>query len=325
MTKKLAGVIGICAISCSLAALTSIEVNAATFKVDCSKNGGPSIQDRINNNANPGDTIEISGACTESVTVTKDSLRLVGVGGTVAPNGSGINGSSGIVGGTSITAQAGENSVIVVLGRNVRIERLSISGGLSSTIVISRGGSARVIDSVVSDGGNDGIIATRGTYIEVRQTEIKNNGRHGIFLRNSSSADIHLNDINNNGDSSNDGGVTVTGSSSADLDGNDIHDNAGDGVILRRAASINFSSDPSVDPNDRSNRISSNGDDGIVCFSNAAYRVAVNQTIDGNGGDGTDRFDGCSARVANNVITCPPSLPGPSLTIPDPTLSCVAP
>jgi hypothetical protein len=265
MTKKLAGVIGICAISCSLAALTSIEVNAATFKVDCSKNGGPSIQDRINNNANPGDTIEISGACTESVTVTKDSLRLVGVGGTVAPNGSGINGSSGIVGGTSITAQAGENSVIVVLGRNVRIERLSISGGLSSTIVISRGGSARVIDSV------------------------------------------------------------VTGSSSADLDGNDIHDNAGDGVILRRAASINFSSDPSVDPNDRSNRISSNGDDGIVCFSNAAYRVAVNQTIDGNGGDGTDRFDGCSARVANNVITCPPSLPGPSLTIPDPTLSCVAP
>jgi hypothetical protein len=211
---------------CAAALIGVSTAGAATFKVDCDKNGGPSIQDRIDNNAGPGDTIEVSGACTEAVVLTKDGLRLVGVGGTLAPNG------SGILGGASITAPVGASSTIAVLGRNVRIERLTIIGGGSSGVVISRGGSARVLNSVVYGAGRDGIIATRGTYVEVRRTEVKDNGRYGIFVRNSSSADIHL---------------------------NDIHDNLGNGVLLTRASSVSFSSDPSVSPGNRSNDISNNG------------------------------------------------------------------
>ena len=175
------------------------SASAATFKVDCDKNGGPSIQDRINNNASGGDTIEVSGSCTESVVLTKDGLRLIGVGGTVAPSGSGIGGGSGIVGGASIAAPVGATSAITALGRNVRIERLSVSGG-TFTIVVSRGGSARVVDSVVSGASQDGIIATRGTYVEVLRTEVTDNGRFGVFVRNSSASDIHLNDIHDNQD-----------------------------------------------------------------------------------------------------------------------------
>jgi hypothetical protein len=237
---------------CAAALIGVSTAGAATFKVDCDKNGGPSIQDRIDNNAGPGDTIEVSGACTEAVVLTKDGLRLVGVGGTLAPNG------SGILGGASITAPVGASSTIAVLGRNVRIERLTIIGGGSSGVVISRGGSARVLNSVVYGAGRDGIIATRGTYVEVRRTEVKDNGRYGIFVRNSSSADIHLNDIHDNGDR-NDAGVYISNSSSADIDGNDIHDNLGNGVLLTRASSVSFSSDPSVSPGNRSNDISNNG------------------------------------------------------------------
>ncbi len=209
-----------------------------------------------------------------------------------------------------------------MLGRNVRIERLTIIGGRSSGVVISRGGSARMLNSVVSGAGRDGIIATRGTYVEVRRTEVKDNGRYGIFVRNSSSADIHLNDIHGNGDG-NDAGVYISNSSSADIDGNDIHDNLGDGVLLTRASSVSFSSDPSVSPpSARSNRINDNGDAGIACFSNSAYRVAIDQTLQGNVLSGTRRSKECSARVANNGISCPPSFGGPSLTIPTSTAAC---
>ena len=83
----------------ALAGLSVSTAGAATFKVDCDK-GGPSIQDRIDNNASPGDTIEVSGSCTESVVLTLDGLRLVGVGGTTNPNGSGLG--AGVAGGSGI-------------------------------------------------------------------------------------------------------------------------------------------------------------------------------------------------------------------------------
>ena len=84
----------------ALVALSISTAGANTFKVDCDSSGGPSIQDRIDNNASPGDTIEVSGSCTESVVLTLDGLRLVGVGGTTNPNGSGLG--AGVAGGSGI-------------------------------------------------------------------------------------------------------------------------------------------------------------------------------------------------------------------------------
>ena len=221
-----------------------------------------------------------------------------------------------------MTPPPGRNGVIGIGGRNVRIQRLTISGGIRSAIVIARSGSARILDSVVSGAAGDGINATRAAYIEVRNSEVTGNLSNGIFVRNGSGSDIYLNDIHHNGDSARDAGIVISGFSSADISGNDIRDNTGDGVVLRRASSADFSSDSSVDFADRFNRINDNVDDGISCRSNSAYTVAIDQTILGNGGDGTGRSDGCSARLADATITCPPSTGPGSTTIADPTGPC---
>jgi len=79
---------------------------AKVRKVDCDK--GQSIQAKLDK-TNAGDTIEITGACTENVVVSRNRISM-----TAGP------------GGGSIASAAPTGSVILVEGRDVRVLGLTV-------------------------------------------------------------------------------------------------------------------------------------------------------------------------------------------------------
>ena len=112
----------------SLSPAGAQRLGDVTFKVNCDK-GNQTIQAAVDK-ASGGTTILVSGACTENVSLAKHGLRLVSTPG------------------ASITAANNGSSTVVVLGRNVRVTDLAISGG-STGVSVSRGASVRILDSVI--------------------------------------------------------------------------------------------------------------------------------------------------------------------------------
>ena len=161
--------------------LSTVQADANTKKVDCDED--QSIQEKLDIAKN-GDTIEVSGYCSEQIRITTNNLRLVGVGGATIDGG----------------ADASEgNSVVVVHALNVAIAGLTITGGRSG-IVVSRNGSAIIGENSPGSGntidsvGRHGITVTDGGWAQIDNNVIKDAGRHGIIV-SGGAADLTNNDV----------------------------------------------------------------------------------------------------------------------------------
>ena len=209
----------------------SSVTDAATFKVDCDKNGGPSIQDRHDNNAGGGDTILVSGNCSENVTINKDAIRLVAVAG-----------------GASIDGPLTTRPTIRVRGSRVFITGFTLTGG-SNVIQVQNGGSVTIEGNTISGADRtSAILVTQNSYAQIGGDQpsefntifTNSNARFGIIVRLGSGADVFNNTITGSAGGL-DTGISSSAGGTVDMSDNTIED-MGRGLSLSTNASANLSS-----------------------------------------------------------------------------------
>lgn len=224
-----------------------------THTVDC--NAGEKIQDKIAL-AGPGDTILVSGNCSENTIIPPEVVRIT------------LDGQ----GRTVIDAPA-KGDGFFVRGREITIKGFTITGGRDGIHLSgsASGASANVVGNTIRKTGRHGIhldhtsvgrIAgntieeARACGIDVAEMSvarvgyllrpqgagpntIRNCGEHGISVNRQSSARIVGNTIERNKGS----GVLVTRNSQADVFGNSISGNAGNGITASHMAGVNFTNE----------------------------------------------------------------------------------
>lgn len=244
--------------------LSNASAEAKTFKVDCDK--GKSIQQRLDNNVKDGDTVEVSGACTENVEIAQDRVTLECVGGASI---------------TGVAAAAPANTnVVKIRASDVVVRNCDIRGGdaPNTAVIIIRSGSAGLFGNTVSGSNSGGVSVSQNSYGRIVGNEVTGSAGSGVSITSGSMADVANNNIHDNGSN----GMTVLRSAAADVVGNDIVDNVRSGVFVSRTSSVAFSNDATL--GDAPNLIQGNDDRGIGCFDNSALQFGKPQDFGtGNG------------------------------------------
>ena len=280
MTRVLLCSMGVLAIG--IGGMSGSPARAVTIKVDCDK--GQSIQTRLDNNVQAGDTVEVSGSCSGNVVIRADNLRLR------------------CVGGASLDSAAG--ATVIVRATDVRISGCTITGDSAdgTGILVDRSSSAVLTDNAAS-GLRTGFVITQGSYGRLIGTaefpdapsQSSTGNATGVVISGGANADVIRNDISGNTGN----GMSILRNSSADIVGNDINGNGERGVALLRSSSADFSND--VTFGNEANRISGNGGNGIGCFDNGAMRFGAAQDFTGGNG-------------SSNVFTPPATSNGCSIS-----------
>jgi parallel beta-helix repeat protein len=279
---------------------------AATKSLTCG--GGKTIASELAKLL-PGDVLQVSGVCTENVTITSSMSDIT------------IQG----VNGATVQATAPTQTVFSVRGRGIRISNLTITGGFEGIQVLD-GGFAWIEGNTVTGNTEWGIQVSGTSVARIWNNVIQNN--FGGVLVNSGSfaligassvtdAAVSPNTIKNN---TGDAGIQVTRSSAARVVANTITGNAGEGVHVLRGSQADVASNtiegnglagvqasnnstiglgqssgtsPFALPNSTSGVL--NGGVGVACFG-GGYVNGRQGTLNGTGG--AANIAGCAGSLA---------------------------
>ncbi len=197
---------------------------AVTTPVNCPTD---SLQTAING-ASPGDILNVTGTCTENITLTTVGLTL--------------NGNE-----TATIAAAVTTQPVILAEAHDIIEGFTISGGLYGVAIV--GGGAAIANNTIKNNTDAGILVTDNAtafigILTLNDTTaspnlITNNGGNGIRVIRSSSARIVGNTISKNGAD----GILVDRVSQADISDNAIDDNSLNGIAVSENSCINLGND----------------------------------------------------------------------------------
>lgn len=262
----------------ALAFFVPSQVESRTINLNC--NSSKTLQNAVNR-ANPGDTINISGTCNESVVIRKRDINITsdGTGAVVGlPGQSAIQiiGGGGIISFLTVTSQAGTPT----------------PGEVPAAIVLVATAAASIEDCTIV-GAEFGIVAVGSSLADIKRSDIRGINRSGVLIAQSSSAFLNNLIIHDSGEY----GVVISHSSSASLSGNTITSNALDGLLLAHASSVQLDNhDPATST---VNTFSSNGGYGIKCAANSS--IGTDFTIQSLADNFSGEFnnDG-SCTVVNN-------------------------
>lgn len=221
----------------------------------------------------PGDTLLVSGACTENVVIPEQVVNVI------------LDGQ----GTATINARDTGDPTINVRGNGITIRNfVSIAAG-ETGILVTRGGAATLDSNVIQNAGNNGVVVNLNSSARIVNNTIQGNPQTGILIADSSSARIGFlatgdtaarpNLIQNNGEN----GITVARGSSARIVGNTIIGNGDNGVIINRVSHADVSA----------NTIDSNGGDGVFVFRNSGVNLGEDT--------GSGIFDSPNTTNVNNV------------------------
>ena len=205
-------------LSLIVAVLATASPASATpnlIKVDCDK--GKTIKDALKH-AEPGDTIRVTGVCTERVVIKTDRITLDGAGTAVLDGAGG--GPTGF----------GEGGVLVIEGAHgVLIKGLAVQNGNSHGISGRDGATFAVHDSTVRDIAGAGILVLNNSFAELRNVVVQRAGAIGIVVENTSTA-VLKGSISSTASGSH--GIAVQSGSTLELRGASVQstENGGGGV-----------------------------------------------------------------------------------------------
>lgn len=235
--------------------LVPLLAEAATLTVDC--NAGEKVQQKIAL-AKPGDTVLVSGTCSENVSVPSEVVRIT------------LDGQGKAV----IQAPGTTADAIFIRGKEITVKGFSLTGGRdgihlsgaaagASAVIdgntiqrtgrygihVDSGSVGRIVNNRIENIPNAGIDITENSYARIGflipsrpdpgPNTIRNNGSHGIAVSRASSAWIANNTITDNKGS----GVFVNRNSQADVVGNTINGNGADGVTASQNSGVNLRSE----------------------------------------------------------------------------------
>lgn len=269
--------------------LLEAAVEAKTIKVDCSK----ATLNAAVLSAQPGDTILVSGVCSENVVVPEQISQLTLDG----QNAAMINGGDAI---------AGRPAAISITGRGITVKGFTIFGGGLGVDVIS-GGTAIIDTNTIQFTGLHGLKIGRGASATVANNTIQNNPGNGIFQGNHSESYIgltgpqsarvpapnmiRLNTMN---------GITVNRASSAEIGFNVISNNSGLGIGIGQTSHARIGGLSDVAANS-GNTISGNGNDGVRVEESSSANISQN-TISNNSGYGIRIIRASHATIGDNTV-----------------------
>lgn len=210
-----------------------------------------SLQTAINA-ANPGDVINVTGACNENVSIRHEKERIALNGGNVAT-----------IHGISSTMPA-----VIVNGNGIMIQNFTITGGNMGVLVV-RGATATINNNIIQSTGGQGIVISQSSLGTIKNNTIQNNPGNGIEVGETSSARIGFdsysdsaaspNTIQNNGGR----GIVVYSASQARIVSNTIANNGSDGIGVFRVSQANTAS----------NIINGNGGNGVNVSQNSGIEL----------------------------------------------------
>jgi len=243
---------------------------AATFQLVCGQKR--TITEALRR-LPPGDTLSVSGACSENVQIPEQVLNITLDGqGTATINGPNPS-----------------DATILVRGNGITIRNFaSITGG-ETGITVTRGAAAIIDNNVIQSTGGNGISVVQSSSARIINNTIQGNPGTGIVVTESSSARIGFNMLDDTEASPNliqnnkEDGIVVTRSSSARIVGNTISGNTENGVLITRVSHGDVSS----------NTINSNGGDGIFVSRNSGVNLGEDT--------GSGIFDSPNTTNSNNV------------------------
>ncbi len=200
----------------------------------------------------PGDVLQVSGSCTENVSIPAhvNSITLQGVSG------------------ATIEAPGGMGAAFSVRGRAIRITGFTIRGAGEGVQVID-GGFAWIHGNTIEGLTGLGINLNENSTARIWSNIIRNNGDFGIFVGRSSSAIVGVTSVVDATASPNEitgnagGGILILGSSMGTILGNVISGNGGSGVLLTRGSAAEIAS----------NTIASNAGSGVEAVQNSMIRL----------------------------------------------------
>ena len=259
---------------CTVSWILSISAMATEHVVNC--DAGEKIQSKLNQ-AKPGDVINVSGTCNESVQVASEMVRISLVG---QP-------------GTIINAPKGQDGIFI-RGRDITVRGFIVTGGRDGIHLSGQGaGASAVIEkNVVRQTGRRGIHLDQKSVARIGDNIIENVPADGIDINESSNARVGYvifdplpNTIRNVGGH----GIVITAGSTARILGNTITGSKGSGILVSRNSQADVWSNTIADNSGDGIRVSE-GSGIAVSGANMPKREGENQT-DGarpNGGFGVN-------------------------------------
>ena len=241
----------------------------ATHTVDCSSGTIAAAMSQ----AQPGDTIMISGTCNETVVVDKDGIALDG-GGSAVIDGSGV-----------------DASAIAVIGhQNVTIKGLTVQNGLNGIYIAQ--GAAAWLENVTAQGSRSqsgyesgsGIVVNDSSSVLLTGTIVANdNAWNGIVVYNGSSA-------NGVGEASAIEGTRLP-RTSIQANGN------GEGIGIYGGSNFTAWTGVAVTATD-------NTYSGLsLSRTSTAFFYSSTAVFNDNGGSGVAVFEGSTATLSNGTIS----------------------
>lgn len=258
--------------------LLSSAAGAATVSITCPTPQpiGPNL-----NRLSPGDTLQVSGACSENMVIEAEIERITLDGqGTATINGPDPNSPTVLVRGQGITIKGftvtgGSSGIVVRSSASATIDGNTIQNTGLNGIVVNRNSFAEITNNTIQMNPNNGILVTEASSARIGFTgppgarvpapnTIQTNSGHGVLVSRSSSARILSNTISNN--TSN--GVQVSRASHADIASNTLSGNL-DGIGIAENSGVNLGEDTTVDPVEDDPNTGSNSRNGVRCRINS--------------------------------------------------------
>jgi nitrous oxidase accessory protein NosD len=222
----------------------------------------------------PGDVLLVQGMCRESIVIPAD-LHDITVDGQ---------------GKATVAATDARRPAIQVLGREITIKGLTVTGGQFG-IAINRGATAIVENNTLEEAALSGLEVSQNSFGRIINNTMRHNKRNGILVLGSASVHIGVlqtgdrspqpNIIENNGSD----GIMVIRSSTARIIGNMLSGNGRNGLTVQQASHADVAGNVISDNTEHGIRVTGNSG---VNLADSAMRVfeQPNATAAPNGGFG---------------------------------------
>ncbi len=168
---------------------TALEATPQTITVDCDTGGtlGAALAQ-----AKPGDTIQVSGTCTEQVTITTDRLTLDGQGQAQLVGDDPTRPAVVVVQGArnvllrGFTIRNGLQGIGVTGNADVTVENTTVQEHLIGGIIVIESSVLGLQNCTVQQIGLHGLVANDGTVLLAGRTTIQDNQGIGVLMLGSS-------------------------------------------------------------------------------------------------------------------------------------------
>jgi hypothetical protein len=252
--------------------------------------------------AAPGDTLRLTGQCTETVLITTDNLTLTSTSGAII-DGQGAEQAVLTIDGArrvtlqGVTVQHGLYGVLARGGASVSLTGVTAIENTAQGLRIDENSTALLTDCSVANSGGSGIWVLRTSSATFQgMTSSRNNGGNGIRVANTSSA-LFLGTISSQDNGGN--GIGVDNTSNAVFDNATVttHNNTVNGIDIREASGVRFTNTTHVEAK-------GNQGDGLQLgfASHAALYNTTTFSATENNGRGIAVVESSSLLVSNSTI-----------------------